>query len=733
MLYNYLNSSGSIAHHPLLVNGGNLTLSDGPHWLDYHSALFIHRSLELTRSLGHNCLDSIRICLGNDQYLDILNKRYDITNSDSRNWGYELDELTKFIIRKLQKSKPLTYQAAVDDLLTALSEKVKSIETIARQSTIENNLQSVSELLELNIAESGLVRLLLLARSSPAFHSYLFDEIKTFYIANRPILAAFLAVTISEANSAFSGRLNQMGFLKDSQTSAPELERSFFRLLENPQASSGFAPFSQSPEPTLGESDFPGTRQTLAHLKALILAPSQSPTHILFYGPVNSGKTQMARFLAKELGGRGFEVRNEESVQEHRNNLFLAHSYLKRDYPENFLIIDEADKLLKTTPENSLLSLLRDDDQNKSQKNWLEFFLNKPGPACVWIVENYKIIQDSIKNLFAYSVRFAKLGAQARFRIWRRNQVSLNSELLSDNSLFFLARNFEVSPNVIAQSLEKTLAMGTRTETQALTWLNTRLRAHLDLCDQTKTPARVSSHYRPDVLVTSPPIDDLLPGLLKWRDHNQSLPVEERQGMRLLFYGPPGTGKTELATYLAQELELELAQARLSDIVSKYVGESEKNLAGFFKKFASVLGIVQIDEVESFLYSRDKAVRSYEISLVNEFLTCLDNFTGLFIGSTNRIKDLDQAAIRRLGRRVKFGPLAQSGRLELFKSFLSPLSGLPLTKNDKTQLSRLSQLAPSDFSAVANSLNYFSSKPLKNIDLLVALEKESLARLGALD
>ncbi|MDR1607539.1 MAG: ATP-binding protein [Deltaproteobacteria bacterium] len=193
---------------------------------------------------------------------------------------------------------------------------------------------------------------------------------------------------------------------------------------------------------------------------------------------------------------------------------------------------------------------------------------------------------------------------------------------------------------------------------------------------------RFSPTYRIEALATNPPINELVASLKVWRDRNKSRAMEERQGLKLLFYGPPGLGKTELANYLAYELDLELTQARVSDVMSPWVGESERNLANLFRKRESSLGILLIDELESLLFSRDMALRSWELRFVNEFLTCLDLYKGLFIGTTNRPDRLDNAGLRRLGRKVEFRALEDSGKIELFEAFLKPLTGRALNKTE---------------------------------------------------
>lgn len=84
--------------------------------------------------------------------------------------------------------------------------------------------------------------------------------------------------------------------------------------------------------------------------------------------------------------------------------------------------------------------------------------------------------------------------------------------------------------------------------------------------------------------------------------------------MNLLLYGPPGTGKSEFACFIANELDCELICRSYSDIQSPYVGMRERNLKAAFEEAESENAVLVIDEVDSFLFSRDSAHRSWEMS-----------------------------------------------------------------------------------------------------------------------
>ena len=121
-------------------------------------------------------------------------------------------------------------------------------------------------------------------------------------------------------------------------------------------------------------------------------------------------------------------------------------------------------------------------------------------------------------------------------------------------------------------------------------------------------------------------------------------------GGGVLLYGPPGTGKTMIAKAIACEVGAHFYAVKSSDIVSKWVGESEKNIASLFESANKQdKAIIFIDEMDSLFAKRGKD--SNNDSRVNEFLQQMDGFSKknsnlLFLGATNRPWDIDDAALR---------------------------------------------------------------------------------------
>src|SRR5204862_3736696 len=134
----------------------------------------------------------------------------------------------------------------------------------------------------------------------------------------------------------------------------------------------------------------------------------------------------------------------------------------------------------------------------------------------------------------------------------------------------------------------------------------------------------------------------------------------------LCFHGPPGTGKTALAEHMARELERPLLIRQASDIVSKYVDETEQNMAAMFAEAEAEQAVLLLDEADSFLRSRRMAERNYEVTEVNEMLQGMERFAGIFVCTTNLFDELDEAALRRFTFKIRFRPLTAEQRERMF-------------------------------------------------------------------
>lgn len=151
----------------------------------------------------------------------------------------------------------------------------------------------------------------------------------------------------------------------------------------------------------------------------------------------------------------------------------------------------------------------------------------------------------------------------------------------------------------------------------------------------------------------------------------------KKTGGGVLLYGPPGTGKTMIAKAIAHEVGATFYIVRGSDVVSKWVGESERNIASLFETAsAQKLAIIFIDEMDSLFGERGKD--THNDKRVNEFLQQIDGFVGrnpnlLLLGATNRPWDIDSAAVRsgRFSEKIYVPLPDDEARLYMVKKYLS--------------------------------------------------------------
>ncbi len=167
--------------------------------------------------------------------------------------------------------------------------------------------------------------------------------------------------------------------------------------------------------------------------------------------------------------------------------------------------------------------------------------------------------------------------------------------------------------------------------------------------------------------------------LQQWLLYNHSL-LEDwqmkkrlRTGYRVLFYGPPGTGKTLTANVLGNETGKDVYRIDLSMVVSKYIGETEKNLELLFARAEDKNWILFFDEADA-LFGKRTGVRDahdkYANQEVSYLLQRIEEFNGLIILSTNMKNNIDDAFIRRFNDIVKFTIPDENERKEIWeKSF----------------------------------------------------------------
>jgi transitional endoplasmic reticulum ATPase len=144
---------------------------------------------------------------------------------------------------------------------------------------------------------------------------------------------------------------------------------------------------------------------------------------------------------------------------------------------------------------------------------------------------------------------------------------------------------------------------------------------------------------------------------------------------------------------------MEVMQRRASDLLSKWIGDSEKQIAAAFATARRQRAMLIIDEADSLLLDRRDALRSWEVSQVNEMLTWMESHPLPFVCTTNLVDRLDQASLRRFTLKLRFDPLTRDRAAYAFERFF----GLPVPHLPPEWLT------PGDFATVRRKRELFRS------------------------
>ena len=155
--------------------------------------------------------------------------------------------------------------------------------------------------------------------------------------------------------------------------------------------------------------------------------------------------------------------------------------------------------------------------------------------------------------------------------------------------------------------------------------------------------------------------------------------LEKGRAVSLLFYGVPGTGKTLMAQAIADKYDYELKVISTAEIESSEPGQAERNIKAYFDAAAKNKNTVLLfDECDSLIADR-RGIGMILGAQVNALLTCLENFEGIAIFTTNRLEKMDEAFNRRLSLKLKFEMPDQAARVEIWKRMYPDKA--PLAKN----------------------------------------------------
>jgi SpoVK/Ycf46/Vps4 family AAA+-type ATPase len=449
--------------------------------------------------------------------------------------------------------------------------------------------------------------------------------------------------------------------------------------------------------PTLTLNDY-------AHLSSFIsillpyvkkaVASRKAGLNVLLYGAPGTGKSELARVIAKELGCALFEISSEDSDGDPRNGeqrlrSFRAAQHLFSRQKNTLLVFDEVEDVFR----GDLLSRSIAD----RHKAWVNRMLeNNPVPA-IWLSNHINRLDPAFVRRFDLVSEVPIPPTSMREKILAKAADGM----LDARALKRLAESEHLSPGVVTRSVSvvKQIQDCVQDEPAAILEgiIGNTMKAQGFKRIPKEDPARLPDVYDPAFINTDMQMAELASG------------IKQSGSARLCLYGPPGTGKTAFGRWLAEQMQAPLLVRRASDIFSMWLGESEKNIARAFEEAQTENAVLLIDEVDSFLRDRNEAKARWEQAVTNEMLTQMEAFPGVFIASTNLMDGLDEASLRRFDLKLKFQYLRPAQSWEMFQRHCANLSIEPTPQSEQC-IKALPNLAPGDFAAVIRQCRFHPIK-----------------------
>ena len=441
----------------------------------------------------------------------------------------------------------------------------------------------------------------------------------------------------------------------------------------------------------------------IPYLKNAIETKKQG-VNILFYGLPGTGKTELAKTISSVLKTNLFEIsyadEDDESIDGYQRLKAYKTAQALLSNQNILLMYDEAEDIFDSS-DNPLAPKRQDN------KAWLNRILETNTIPTIWITNNIYSIDNAMVRRFDFTIEVPIPNKSKRAEIIK----NYSNDLLDEQSIKVLAENENIAPALITRATKVVSSIDTEDKPKAFTQvLNNTLKAQGYGEIKTKITSLLPNAYDPKFINTTTDLELLTQG------------IKEHQCARLCLYGAPGTGKSAFGRYIAETLDKTLLLKKGSDLMSMWVGGTEKNIANAFEEAREEKAVLVFDEVDSFLADRTGANQSWEVTQVKEMLVQMENFDGVFIATTNLMDNLDKASLRRFDLKLEFDYLKAEQSWNMFLFYCRDLKLAKPSTSFKRAIENLRYLTPGDFATVTRQNRF---RPITNIkDFIQRLEDE---------
>jgi AAA+ superfamily predicted ATPase len=344
------------------------------------------------------------------------------------------------------------------------------------------------------------------------------------------------------------------------------------------------------------------------------------------------------------------------------------------------------------------------------------------------------------------NVEFPAPTAQMRAELWEKNR-DITGELGIDVELNDLAARFKLNAGQIKAAATSALnnALWRDPENQIVNSKDLYSACRQQSNSKLSALARkINPKYEWDDIVLPKDQLEQLGEMCNYVKHYQTVyslwgfekKLSLGKGLNALFAGPSGTGKTMAAEIIAKQLGIDLYKINLSAIVSKYIGETEKNLENIFKEGQTANAILFFDEADA-LFGKRSDVRDSHDRYANieiaYLLQRMEEYDGVVILATNMQKNMDDAFVRRLHNNIEFPMPEESDRLRIWQQVFPTES--PLSKEiDLAFLARQFKISGGNIKNIALGAAFLAAADQGTIkmDHLIRATKREFQKMGKL-